>query len=164
MGQLRGSFATQAMRWSSPMTCASGDRHRDADTQALIPASAEQQFVSTRDCALVSVLLHAGIRVGEAIALTPLDLDPRAGTIIVRTGFSGVRRDVVMMRPGWPFLMRWLEHRRELQLSPSGLLFCSRQGFPITCGYAASLLERVADFAGIAKRPIAHGSRPAPPR
>jgi site-specific recombinase XerD len=141
------------------MSSLSGRPVCHAGTQLPICPSSDQEFIRLRDGALASVLLHACIRVGEAIALTPLDLNPQAGTIIVRAGRYGARREVIMMRPGWAFVTPWLKQRSELQLSPSGPLFCSPQGFPITSGYAASLLEQVADYAGIEKRPIARGPR-----
>src|SRR5437764_9623090 len=43
---------------------------------------------------LVVVLWRAGLRIHEALLLTEHDLDPRRGSIIVRRGKGGRRREV----------------------------------------------------------------------
>jgi integrase len=60
--------------------------------------------------ALIVVLWRAGLRISEALALTEHDLDPRRGSILVRRGKGGKRREVGMddwgweqlQNPGWP--------------------------------------------------------------
>jgi site-specific recombinase XerD len=46
--------------------------------------------------ALIVVLWRAGLRIGEAMALTEPDLDPGRGSILVRQGKGGKRREVGM--------------------------------------------------------------------
>src|SRR3954463_14765003 len=43
---------------------------------------------------LIAVLWRAGLRIQEAIDLTELDLDPRRGSVLVRRGKGGRRREV----------------------------------------------------------------------
>jgi site-specific recombinase XerD len=45
--------------------------------------------------AMIVVLWRAGLRVQEALALTERDLDQRRGSILVRSGKGGRRREVV---------------------------------------------------------------------
>jgi site-specific recombinase XerD len=58
--------------------------------------------------ALIVVLWRAALRIGEAMALTEPDLDPSRGSILVRQGQGGKRREVGM--DGWGFdqLRPWL--------------------------------------------------------
>jgi site-specific recombinase XerD len=42
------------------------------------------------------MLWRAGLRVGEAMALTEPDLDPSRGSVLVRQGKGGKRREVGM--------------------------------------------------------------------
>jgi site-specific recombinase XerC len=75
--------------------------------------------------ALIVVLWRAGLRVGEAMALTEPDLDPARGSLRVRQGKGGKRREVGM--DGWGFeqLRPWLARRVEM---PVGTLFCVIDG------------------------------------
>jgi integrase len=46
--------------------------------------------------AMIVVLWRAGLRIHEALALTEHDLDPRRGSVLVRSGKGGRRREVGM--------------------------------------------------------------------
>jgi integrase len=52
--------------------------------------------------ALIVVLWRAGLRIGEALAVTEPDLDPGHGSILVREGKGGKRREVGM--DAWGFV------------------------------------------------------------
>src|SRR5215218_2248619 len=58
--------------------------------------------------ALIVVLWRAGLRIGEAMALTEPDLDPGRGSLLVRQGKGGKRREVGM--DDWGF--EQLRHAR----------------------------------------------------
>ena len=75
--------------------------------------------------ALIIVLRRAGLRIGEAMALTEPDLEPSRGSLLVRQGKGGKRREVGM--DGWGFeqLRPWLARRVEM---PVGTLFCVIDG------------------------------------
>jgi len=45
---------------------------------------------------LIVVLWRAGLRIGEALALAEMDLEPSRGALIVRKGKGGKRREVGM--------------------------------------------------------------------
>ena len=51
--------------------------------------------------AMIVVLWRAGLRVQEALALAAHDLNPRRGSILVRCGKGGRRREVGMDERGW---------------------------------------------------------------
>jgi len=71
---------------------------------------------------LVVILWGAGLRIQEALSLGESDLDPRRGSLIVRHGKGGRRREVGMDAWGWQQLQPWLTSRLEL---PVGPLFAS---------------------------------------
>src|SRR2546422_6324012 len=75
--------------------------------------------------ALVVVLWRAGLRIGEALALTEGDLDERRGSVLVRHGKGDKRREVGMDDWGWQQLQPWMACRLEL---PDGPLLCVASG------------------------------------
>ena len=74
---------------------------------------------------LIVVLWRAGLRIHEALALAEADLDPRRGSLLVRRGKGGRRREVGMDDWAWEQLEPWLQARVEL---PVGPLFCVVNG------------------------------------
>ena len=70
---------------------------------------------------LIAVLWRAGLRIDEALSLSEADLDPRCGSLLVRHGKGGRRREVGMDRWAWEQLQPWLDVRLEI---PVGPLFC----------------------------------------
>jgi integrase len=51
--------------------------------------------------ALIGILWRAGLRIGEALDLAETDLDPSRGSVLVRRGRGGRRREVGMDRWAW---------------------------------------------------------------
>jgi site-specific recombinase XerD len=108
------------------------------------------------------LLWRAGLRISEALALTESDLDPTRGSILVRSGKGGKRREVGMDRWGWEQLRPWLEIRREL---PIGMLVCvihgPTAGGPWEATAARKHLRRVALRASVRRRFAPHQLRHA---
>ena len=111
---------------------------------------------------LIVVLWRAGLRICEALALAEDDLDPRRGSLLVRRGKGGRRREVGMNDWAWEQLAPWLDVRVEL---PVGPLFCvvtvPTRGRPWTAGAARWELRRVAREAGVRRRFAPHQLRHA---
>jgi integrase len=61
---------------------------------------------------------RAGLRIHEALALAEHDLDARRGSLIVRYGKGGRRREVAMDEWGWEQLRPWLDARARLPVGP----------------------------------------------
>ena len=61
--------------------------------------------------AIVVVLWRAGLRVQEALALSERDLDARRGSLLVRQGKGGRRREIGMDDWGWEQIQPWLTAR-----------------------------------------------------
>src|SRR3954463_5975215 len=75
--------------------------------------------------ALIVILWRAGLRIQEALDLNELDLDRRRGSVLVRRGKGGRRREVGMDDWGFEQLDPWLTVRRTM---PVGTLFCVVSG------------------------------------
>jgi site-specific recombinase XerD len=74
---------------------------------------------------LIVVLWRAGLRISEALSLSESDLELVRGSVLVRRGKGGRRREVGMDEWGWDQLRPWLEFRVSL---PVGQLFCVVSG------------------------------------
>jgi site-specific recombinase XerD len=60
---------------------------------------------------MIVVLWRSGLRIQEALTLAEHDLDDRRGSILVRSGKGGRRREVGMDEWGWEQLHPWLNAR-----------------------------------------------------
>jgi integrase len=113
--------------------------------------------------ALIVVLWRAGLRIQEALALAEPDLDQRRGSVLVRNGKGGRRREIGMDAWASEQLRPWLEARIKL---PVGPLFCVIDG--PTRGHAWSAANARVDFrrtaakAGVRRRFAPHQLRPRP--
>lgn len=100
--------------------------------------------------ALVVVLWRAGLRIHEALALAESDLDHRRGSVLVRRGRGGRRREVGMDEWAWEQLEPWSAVRLEL---PVGPLFCvvngPTRGRHWSSAAARAALRRTAVDAGV---------------
>ena len=111
---------------------------------------------------LIVVLWRAGLRIHEALALTEADLDARRGSVLVRRGKGGRRREVGMDDWAWEQLQQWLDVRVEL---PVGPLFCvligRTRGRAWSQGAAREQLRHTAALAGVRRRFAPHQLRHA---
>ena len=111
---------------------------------------------------LIVVLRRAGLRIDEALALAEADLDRRRGSLLVRRGKGGRRRQVGMDDWAWEQLAPWLDVRVEL---PVGPLFCvvngPTRGRPWAAAAARTELRHVARQAGVRRRFAPHQLRHA---
>ena len=112
--------------------------------------------------ALIVVLWRAGLRVHEALALGERDLDPRRGSLLVRQGKGGRRREIGMDTLGWEQLSPWLDARVEL---PVGPLFCVIDGATRGRSWSSAGVRvefrRLAAQAGVRRRFAPHQLRHA---
>jgi len=112
--------------------------------------------------ALIVVLWRGGLRIQEALSLAEPDLDPRRGSLLVRHGKGGRRREIGMDAWGWEQLRPWLLARRDL---PVGPLFCvidgPTRGRPWSSAAVRVELRRLATHAGVRRRFAPHQLRHA---
>ncbi len=111
---------------------------------------------------LIVVLWRAGLRISEALALSESDLELARGSVLVRRGKGGRRREVGMDDWGWAQLRPWFEFRVSLRV---GLLFCvvtgPTRGRPWSSSQARTTLHRTASKAGVRRRFAPHQLRHA---
>jgi site-specific recombinase XerD len=102
---------------------------------------------------LIAILWRSGLRIREALALTEGDLDQRRGSLLVRRGKGGRRREVGMDAWGWEELDPWLCVRCELPIGP---LCCvingTTRGRHWSTAGARAELRRIAAAAGVRRR------------
>jgi site-specific recombinase XerD len=112
--------------------------------------------------ATIVVLWRAGLRIQEALALAEHDLDLRRGSLLVRHGKGGRRREVGMDEWGFEHLRPWLTARAEL---PVGPLFCVIDGPTRGRQWSAAAVRaefrRVAARSGVRRRFAPHQLRHA---
>jgi site-specific recombinase XerD len=112
--------------------------------------------------ALIVVLWRSGLRISEALALAETDLEPARGSLLVRRGKGGKRREVGMDDWAWTQLLEWLQLRREL---PVGPLLCTishpAPGRPWSDSSVRQSFRRVAGRAGVRRRFAPHQLRHA---
>jgi site-specific recombinase XerD len=112
--------------------------------------------------ALITVLWRGGLRIQEALQLAERDLDPRRGSLLIRVGKGGRRREIGMDAWGFEQLRPWLQARLEL---PVGPLFCvidgPTRGHAWTAAGVRVEFRRLATQAGVRRRFAPHQLRHA---
>ena len=132
----------------------------------LIRACSRRAPTGIRNSALIALLYRTGLRIGEALALKPKDVDVEKCTARVLHGKGDKARLVGLDEQTCTMLARWLDARSSLGLTARQPIFCtitrgngSKPGQPLEQAYIRSLLPRLARKAGIDKRVHAHGLR-----
>ncbi len=112
--------------------------------------------------AMIVMLWRGGLRVKEALALSERDLDAERGSVLVRCGKCGRRREIGMDTWGWENLRSWVTERIELSVGP---LFCvidgPTRGRPWSAAAVRSEFPRHAAEAGVRRRFSPHQLRHA---
>lgn len=121
-----------------------------------------------RNRALVVLMWRAGLRISEALALLPKDIDRQAGTVTVLRGKGrkrvGKRRQVGIDSYALAMLERWLAARAELGLSNPGRapVFCCvdirTRGKAMYSSYVRDMLKKRGEQAGIGGGNVADGT------
>jgi site-specific recombinase XerD len=133
------------------------------EVSALLAAcGGEYTPIAKRHRALIALMYRAGLRVAEALALHPKDIDLERGAVRVLRGKGGFDRVVGLDAGAGALVAEWLA-ARERFLGSRGAggapLICSSSGNAVTTGYIRRLMKRLGRAAGIEKRVHAHGLR-----
>lgn len=130
----------------------------EAEVRALIQGCSLRAPTGIRNRALITLLYRSGLRISEALALKPSDIDPARGTVRVLHGKGDKSRTVGLDDGAIAVIQRWLDVRRARGIR-RGPLFCTLAGGEMEPSYIRELLPRLARKAGIDKRVHAHGFR-----
>jgi integrase/recombinase XerD len=125
------------------------------DVRALLAACSPSAPTGLRNRALVVVLYRAGLRLEEALSLTPEGVDSAHGVLVVGhpARVAGIDQAALVI------VEQWLAVRDRLSLPGDRPLFCTLSGGPLHPAYVRQLLPRLAAKAGIDKRVHAQGLR-----
>jgi integrase/recombinase XerC len=129
------------------------------DVRALLAACSTTAPTGVRNRALLVALYRAGLRLDEALTLTPADADLDGGVIRVGPGGARHQRIAGIDAAGLAVIETWLAVRAGLGLAGGAPLFCTLSGGPLHPAYVRQLLPRLAEKAGIGKRVHAQGLR-----
>lgn len=101
-----------------------------------------------RDTAVIALLLHAGLRVGELAALEMADVDisERRGEVVVRQGKGGKERTVPLNIDARRALKAWYDVRPK---DAGQRLFTGKGGQPLTERGVQHMVKRYAEAAGL---------------
>ena len=130
-----------------------------AEVKSLMAACSRRAPTGIRNGALIAVLYDGGLRISEALALEPKDLDPDEGTIRILHGKGDRPRTIAIAHEAFTIVERWLDCRRNLSINGRKRVFCTLAGGPLSTAYVRALLPRLARKAGIERRVHAHGLR-----
>jgi site-specific recombinase XerD len=134
-----------------------------AEVHRILAACSRHGNAGIRNRALITVLYRSGLRIAEALALLPKDVDFEIGAITVLHGKGDQRRTVGIDDPALAVLAQWMTRRRELGINGRAPVFCviSRQnlGAPMYSSYVRDALKKLAVAAGVEKRVHPHGLR-----
>lgn len=133
------------------------------EVSALIGACSRTGSAGLRNRALIAVLYRSGLRISEALALQPKDIDLASGAVAVLHGKGDKRRTVGIDQQAVAVLENWLERRRRLGINGAAPIFCvlerGKLGAPMYSSYVRNSLKRLGRVAGIEKRVHPHGLR-----
>jgi site-specific recombinase XerD len=129
----------------------------------LLGACSRRAPTGVRNRALIVVMWRSGLRVAEALALKPADIDLAAGTVRVLHGKGDRARTVGIDQAAVDVIDRWIQVRRSLGIPPSAPLFCvisePTKGGPLAAAYVREMMKHLARKVGIEKRVHPHGLR-----
>jgi site-specific recombinase XerD len=136
------------------------------------PLNGPHRRTGVRDRALTVLLWRSGLRIAEALALEPKDVDLVRGKIAVLRGKGAKRRTVPLDRAAAAFLTEWIDLRAELLLDRGdpelagptyGPLFCVATrpsvGRPLKDSCFREALKHRARVARLDRRTHPHAFR-----
>jgi integrase/recombinase XerD len=122
-----------------------------AEAAALLRAANLRYRTGHRDRCLMHLMLNAGLRAAEVLALTVYDVDWLSGKLTVRQGKGKKDRILWLNEPVLEELRRWRARRPQ---SANGLLFTTLKGTPIHASALRAMVKRRGDKAGLQHKDV----------
>jgi site-specific recombinase XerD len=129
-----------------------------AEVASIIGACSAKSRTGIRNRALLTLLYRSGLRISEALALRPSDVNLERRSLRLLDTKSGKPQTRGFHPSADDALARWIDTRRQLGFR-NGPLFCTLDGTPLHPQYVRNVLGRLAAKAGIDKRVHPHGFR-----
>ncbi len=129
------------------------------EISVLLKTPSNRAPTGIRNRALLYLGYRAGLRLSEALALYPKDVESDKGIVRVLHGKGDKARTVGLPMDACVALDRWLDKRKKLKFGNKVPLFCTLDGKPISDAYVRALMKRLQERGGIDKRVHFHGLR-----
>ncbi len=129
------------------------------EIHALLAQCSGRAPTGIRNRALLVTLWRGGLRISEALALLPKDIDLNQGTLRVLHGKGNKARTVGIDPQACAVIEKWLAVRKARGITNRSPLFCTLHGTVIIDNYVRQLCARLREKAGLEKRVHAHGFR-----
>ena len=129
------------------------------EVKALIRACSKRAITGVRNQALIVVLYRAGLRISEALALLPKDLDAKGGMMRVLHGKGDKARVVGLDAGAWAILALWLDRRAAAGINSRAPVFCTLKGRPTQVGLCPHASAPAGTQGGHRQAVHAHGLR-----
>lgn len=97
-----------------------------------------------RNYCIILTLYRGGLRLGEALNLSPEDISFKAGEIYVQLGKNSKDRYVYPHKETFAWLEKWAAVRPE-----SDYFFCTLKGAKVDQGYFRRTMQRISKKAGV---------------
>lgn len=117
-----------------------------AEQQALIDQFNTRYDSSLRNVCMIRLMLDAGLRAGEVVAVQPDHLKMRTGKLVVREGKGAKDRTLWVSDDVLDLMADWMERRPE-----SPWLFPTRNGSQLETRYLRDMVQRYAEKADISE-------------
>lgn len=129
------------------------------EVDALLRQCSKRAPTGIRNRALIAVLYRSGLRIGEALALRPADIEHENGSLRVLHGKGDRSREAGLDPAAFALLDAWLAARAKLPVGRSAPVFCTLKGRPLDPEDVRTMLHRKGEQAGIGKRVHPHSFR-----
>lgn len=137
------------------------------EVRRLLHAPSRRAPTGLRNRAVMAVMYGAGLRLSEALALRPSNINFQQNNVRVLHGKNDKARTPTIFIGSILHIERWIDKRRELGLNrcPNPLcktgphLFCTLAGTRLSPRYVQAMMVRMGARAGIDKRVHPHGLR-----
>lgn len=131
----------------------------DEEVRSLIGACSHKAPTGIRNRAMIATIYRCALRISEALALKPKDVNRTRQTLAILHGKGDRARTVGASDGVIAAIDLWLATRKALDISARAPIFCTLAGGPLSTPYVRQLLPRLATKTGIDKRVHAHGLR-----
>jgi integrase/recombinase XerD len=122
-----------------------------AEATALLRVANPRYRTGHRDRCLMQLMLHAGLRAAEVLALTVHDLDWLSGKLLVRQGKGKKDRILWLNEAVLEELRGWRARRPP---NARGLLFTTLKGTPIHGSALRAMVKRRGEKAGLQHKDV----------